>query len=233
MKCEKKEETKKKCVKGVAKCMSRKKTTTDKMQICQSTKKDEDKKFYESTKKEEFCATIEKEIKKDKKSIEQLIKEQRDREYKEIDECKKGKKEKKGDKIKIISLKKLMGLDRMINSYKKQEKQDIEKFVSTRNESIISMDAVFKWFNIQSRIINGTIPIIAKDVGLFNAMFDRSFSTAKLDYQDDFAIGRTMNDDKIVQNYSANDDDFIHGDEIPNYAEIEYEDEEDDVHEDH
>lgn len=94
--------------------------------------------------------------------MEQLMKEQIDREYKEIDECKKGfKKEKKGDKIKMVSSEKPTGLDRIINSCKKQEK-DIEKFVSTRNESIISTDAVFKWFNIQSRIINGTIPIIAK-----------------------------------------------------------------------
>ena len=45
MKDEKKEEIKKKCVKGPAKCMSRKKTI-DKTQICQSTKKDN--KFYES-----------------------------------------------------------------------------------------------------------------------------------------------------------------------------------------
>ena len=61
----------------------------------------------------------------------------------------------------MISLEKPTGLDCMINSYKKQEKQDI-KFISTRNKSIISMDAVLKWFNIQSRIINDTIPIIAK-----------------------------------------------------------------------
>ena len=67
-----------------------------------------------------------------------------------------------------------------------------------------------------------------RDVGLFNIMFDRSFSTAKLDYQDDFAIGRTINDDKIDQNYSANGDDFVHGDELPNYVEIEYEDYEED-----
>ncbi|KYM85428.1 hypothetical protein ALC53_04671, partial [Atta colombica] len=167
----------------------------------------------------------------DKKSMEQLMKEQIDREYREIDECKKDfKKDEKGNKIKMISLEKPTGLDCMINSYKKQEKQDI-KFISTRNKSIISMDAVLKWFNIQSRIINDTIPIIAKHVGLFNVMFDRSFSTAKLDYQDDFAIGRTINDDK-VQNYSANGDDF-HGDELPNYIETEYEDEEDNVHEDH
>ncbi|KYQ53852.1 hypothetical protein ALC60_07211 [Trachymyrmex zeteki] len=253
MKCEikEKEEIEKKCMKGTAKCMSRKKTT-DKTQTCQSTKKDKDKKFCESTKKsrQEFCASRKKELTKDKKlkkepvkappspvkdekSMEQLMKEQIDREYKEIDECKKGfKKEKKGDKIKMVSSEKPTGLDRIINSCKKQEK-DIEKFVSTRNESIISTDAVFKWFNIQSRIINGTIPIIAKDVGLFNVMFDRSFSTVKLDYQDDFAIGRAMNDDKIVQNCSANGEDFIHGDELPNYIEIEYEDEEDDVHEDH
>lgn len=61
-------------------------------------------------------------------------------------------------------------------------------------------------------------------------IFDRLFSTAKLDYQDDFAIERTMNHDKIAQNYSANSDDFVHGDELPNYVEIEYEDEEDDVY---
>ena len=99
----------------------------------------------------------------DKNSMEQSMKEQIDREYREIDECKKDfKKDEKGNKIKMISLEKSTGLDFMINSYKKQEKQDIKKFISTRNKSIISMDAVLKWFNIQSRIINGTIPIIAK-----------------------------------------------------------------------
>lgn len=60
-------------------------------------------------------------------------------------------------------------------------------------------------------------------------MFDRSFSTSKLDYQDDFAIERTMNDSEMARNCSANSDDFIHGDELPNYVEVEYEDEEDDV----
>lgn len=69
-----------------------------------------------------------------------------------------------------------------------------------------------------------------RDVRLFNVMFDRSFSTAKLDYQDDFAIERTTSDGKMAQNYSANSDDFVHGDELPNYVEIEYEDEEDDVY---
>jgi len=59
-------------------------------------------------------------------------------------------------------------------------------------------------------------------------MFDRSFSTAKLDYQDDFAIKRTTNRDNMAQNCPANSDDFVHGDELPNYVEIEYEDEEDD-----
>lgn len=39
-----------------------------------------------------------------------------------------------------------------------------------------------------------------------------------------------MNNDKMAQNCSANSDDFIHGDELPNYVEIEYEDEEDDVY---
>lgn len=67
-----------------------------------------------------------------------------------------------------------------------------------------------------------------RNVSLFNVMFDRSFSTAELNYQDDFITERTKNDDKMPQNYSANSDDFTHGDELPN-VEIEYEDEEDDV----
>ncbi|XP_018351417.1 PREDICTED: uncharacterized protein LOC108753922 isoform X2 [Trachymyrmex septentrionalis] len=237
-------ETKKKCAKSTVKCMSRKKAT-DKTQNCQSMIKDIGK-FCESSKSphKEFCDDRKKELKSDEKlqkepakappsvkekSMKELMKEQIDREFKEINECKKNlTKDKKCDKVKMISSEKPTSLDRIINSYKKQEKQNIEKIISTRNESIISMDAVFKWFNIQSRIINGTIPIIAKDVGLFNIMFDRSFSTAKLDYQDDFAIGRTINDDKIDQNYSANGDDFVHGDELPNYVEIEYEDYEED-----
>jgi len=62
-------------------------------------------------------------------------------------------------------------------------------------------------------------------------MFDRSFSTVKLDYQD-FAIEQTTNRDNMAQKYGcpANSDDFVHGDELPNYVEIEYEDEEDDVY---
>jgi len=100
----------------------------------------------------------------DKKPVDQSMKEQIDREYKEIDECKKGfKKEKKHNKAKMVSTEhKQTGLDRIISSCKEQQKKDSEKFASTLNESIISTDAVFKWFNIQSRIINGKIPIIAK-----------------------------------------------------------------------
>ncbi|XP_011702457.1 PREDICTED: uncharacterized protein LOC105458668 isoform X2 [Wasmannia auropunctata] len=180
--------------------------------------------------KEETVKTPPSPKEKDKMPMDQSIKEQIDREYKEIDECKKGyKKEKKDDKVKIVSTKhKLTDLTRIISSYEEQQRMDGEKFASTHNKSIISTDAVFKWFNIQSRIINGKIPIIVKDVRLSNVMFDRSFSTAKLDYQDDFATERTMNDDKTAQNCSANSDDFTHGDELPNYVEIEYEDEEDD-----
>ncbi|XP_077268625.1 uncharacterized protein LOC143900790 [Temnothorax americanus] len=252
-KCETKEkdEIKKRCVKGPAKCISRKKTI-HKMQTCQSTQKDKHKKSCKSTKKsnrEEFCTSRKKEfmkneklktdsvkpctssIMKDKKPKEQSMKGQIGREYKEIDECKKGfKKEKGGNKAKMVSIEhKPSGLGRIISSCKEQKK-DREKFASTPNESITSTDTIFKWFIIQSRVINGKIPIVAKDVRLFNVMFDRSFSTAKLDYQDDFAIERIMSNGKMAQNYSANSDDFIHDDELPNYVEIEYEDEEDDVY---
>lgn len=58
------------------------------------------------------------------------------------------------------------GLDRIISSCKEQEKKICEKFASTPNESIILTDTVSKWFSIQSRIINGKIPIIAKLVFL-------------------------------------------------------------------
>jgi len=54
------------------------------------------------------------------------------------------------------------GLDRIISSRKEQQKKDSEKFANTLNESLISTDTMFKWFNIRSRIINGKIPIIAK-----------------------------------------------------------------------
>jgi len=100
----------------------------------------------------------------DKKPEEQSIKEQINREYKEIDECKKGfKKEKKDNKAKMVSTEhKPKGLDHIISSNKQQQKKGSEKFASMPNESIISTDTVFKWLNIQSRIINGKIPIIAK-----------------------------------------------------------------------
>lgn len=94
------------------------------------------------------------------------VKEKIDREYKEIDECKGIKtKEKKNSKAKMVSTEhKPSGLDRIISSCK--EKKICEKFASTPNESIILTDTVSKWFSIQSRIINGKIPIVAKLVFL-------------------------------------------------------------------
>lgn len=65
-----------------------------------------------------------------------------------------------------------------------------------------------------------------RDIKLLNMMFDRSFSTTKVSYQNDFAIKRTTSHSKTVQNCSANNSDFIHGDELPNYVEIENEDDE-------
>lgn len=99
----------------------------------------------------------------DKKPEEQSIKEQINREYKEIAECKKGfQKEKKDNKTKMVSTEhKPKGLDHIISSNKEQKK-DNEKFASMPNKSIISTDTVFKWLNNQSRIINGKIPIIVK-----------------------------------------------------------------------
>lgn len=97
------------------------------------------------------------------------VKEKIDREYKEIDECKGIKtKEKKSDKAKMVSTEhKPSGLDRIISSCKEQEKKICEeKFASTPNESIILTDTVSKWFSIQSRIINGKIPIVVKLVFL-------------------------------------------------------------------
>ncbi|KAL6258048.1 hypothetical protein P5V15_009966 [Pogonomyrmex californicus] len=64
-----------------------------------------------------------------------------------------------------------------------------------------------------------------RNVELFNLTFDRSFSTANLNYKDDFAIERTKGHDKTAQNCFANSDDFIQGDELPNYIEIENENE--------
>ncbi|XP_011868934.1 PREDICTED: axoneme-associated protein mst101(2)-like [Vollenhovia emeryi] len=230
-KCATKEKDKimKKCVKGPAKCISRKKAI-DKKKTCRSTQKDKRKESCESTKKynrEEFCTNRKKEFMKDEKPKEQSIKQQIDREYKEIDECKKGfKKESKDNKAKMVCTEhKLTDLNRTISSDKKQQRKDNEKLGCVLNELVISTDTIFKWLNGQSRIINSKVPIVAKDVRLFNITFDRLFSTAKLDYQDDFAIERTMSDGKILQNYSANSDD-----ELPSYVEIEHQDEEDEVY---
>lgn len=70
---EEKDEIKKKCVKGPAKCMSRKKT--DKIQICQSKQKDKDEKSCESTKKschQKYC-TRKKEFMEGKLDLIQLF----------------------------------------------------------------------------------------------------------------------------------------------------------------
>ncbi|CAL1684405.1 unnamed protein product [Lasius platythorax] len=260
-KCEttKKDETKRKCVKGPAKCLSRK-SIVDKAQTCQSTKaKDEDKKLREPTQKyynhAEYCANRKIEpITKDKKPIgkaakeqpsitvkdekptEESIKKQIEREYKEIDECKKKgkvieKKEKKPETTKKAPTEyKPTGLDRVISPCKQEGMKDSKKFASMPNESIFSnfMGIAYKMLNVRSNIINGEIPIIPKDIKLLNVMFDRSFSTTKVSYQDDFAIKRTTDHSKTIQNCSANNSDFIHGDESPNYIEIENDDEEED-----
>lgn len=57
-------------------------------------------------------------------------------------------------------------------------------------------------------------------------MFDRTFSVTKVSYQDDFTIKQTTGN-KTVQNCSANNSDFIHGDELPSYIEVEDDEEED------
>lgn len=98
------------------------------------------------------------------KKLTESMKELIEREYKEINECKKGvQKEKKDNKAKMISIEhKPTGLDRILSSYKEQQKKYSEKFARKPNNSIISTDAVFKWLNIQSRISNGKTPIVAK-----------------------------------------------------------------------
>lgn len=68
-----------------------------------------------------------------------------------------------------------------------------------------------------------------RDIKLLNGTFDRSFSVTKVSYQDDFTIKRTTGHNKTIQNCSANNSAFIHGDELPNYnIEIEDDEEEDD-----
>lgn len=117
----------------------------------------------------------------DNKSEAQLIKEQIEREYKEIEECKKGKKkEKNNGKAKMVSVEYRQPTDsnRIIGSYMKQQKKNGGKCASTPNESIISTDTIFKWFNIPFRLINGEIPIVAKLVlSLGFSAFNRVFKT--------------------------------------------------------
>lgn len=59
-------------------------------------------------------------------------------------------------------------------------------------------------------------------------MFDRSFSTTKVNYQDDFAIERTAGHSEMVRRCSANNSEFIHDDELPSYVEVENDEEEED-----
>lgn len=77
-KCEAKEKDKikEKCVKGPARCISRKKISNKKSQICQSIQKDEFKESCESTKKskrEEYCLGRKKELMKGKLYLIYLI----------------------------------------------------------------------------------------------------------------------------------------------------------------
>lgn len=96
--------------------------------------------------------------------MDKSIQEQIDREYKEIEECKKPK-EKKDEKIKKASTDyKPTGLDRVISPCKDQEKDSSKKFTSTSNEPIFSniMDTTYKMLSIRSSVINNKIPIIPK-----------------------------------------------------------------------
>ncbi|KAL0124547.1 hypothetical protein PUN28_006413 [Cardiocondyla obscurior] len=67
------------------------------------------------------------------------------------------------------------------------------------------------------------------DVRLFNMMFDRSFSTTKLDYQNDFVVTPIVSDSKTTRDYSVNSNDVIQSDELPDYVKVEHENEEDDL----
>lgn len=97
------------------------------------------------------------------------MKEQIDREYKEIDECKKNKvkeekKEKKDKTSKASTDYKPTGLDRVISPCKQQEAKDGKKLTSTPKESIFShsMSTAYKMLSTRSGIINSEIPIIPK-----------------------------------------------------------------------
>jgi len=97
------------------------------------------------------------------------MKEQIDREYKEIDECKKDKvkekKEKKDKTTKEASTDyKPTGLDRVISPCKQQETKDGKKLTSTPKEPIFShsMKTAYKMLSTRSGIINSEIPIIPK-----------------------------------------------------------------------
>ncbi|XP_067205978.1 cylicin-2-like isoform X2 [Linepithema humile] len=250
---DKKDEAKKKCVKDPPKCLT-KKSIADKKQTCLSTSNDKDMKLHEPTQKsrhEEYCSNRKKamrvnedkkpkevptkkhppSIAKDKQpKIEKSIREQIDREYREIDECKKSgtikKDDKKDDKVKKMSTEyRSSDSDRVIIPYEQQEK-DNEKFTIMPNQSIVwnSTGAIHK----SLRGIHDGVSIIARDVRLFDMMFDRSFSTTKVNYQDDFAIEQTAGHSKMVQRCSANNSEFIHGDELPSYIEVENDEEEDD-----
>lgn len=103
------------------------------------------------------------------------MKEQIDREYKEIKECKKiieevkkakeprEKKDKKSEPQKATETYKSKHLERIISPCRERALRDTKKF-STPNEPFFSnsMGTLYKMLSIQSSIINGGIPIISK-----------------------------------------------------------------------
>lgn len=96
------------------------------------------------------------------------MKEQIDREYKEIDECKKSRvKEKKEEKDKTTKETstdyKSTALDRVISPCK-QETKDGKKLTSTPKEPIFShcMTTAYKILTTRSSIITSEIPTIPK-----------------------------------------------------------------------
>ncbi|XP_020286993.1 uncharacterized protein LOC109856297 [Pseudomyrmex gracilis] len=143
------------------------------------------------------------------------MKEQIEREFREIKDCKKSlKKDRNDDKQKTI--------DRKFASVP-------NKLISYILTSVMNIPLIQSEINKRFQNIVWLYPHRIRDVSLFNAMFGRSFSTMKVDDQNDSAVKRAVDRDKIDQNYLENNNDLIQGDELPNYIEAEDVEEENDV----
>ncbi|XP_032676285.1 uncharacterized protein LOC116846491 isoform X2 [Odontomachus brunneus] len=219
------------CTKGPAKCVPRK-SVPDKSQICDSTSREkkpcELSQRSSTCSREQYCANRKGlDAKKDQsteqpeETREESVKERVEREFKEMNECKKhrDKKDKRCRRSAVESKTASETCDQSKKDNTRNFTGSIARLRSALNELSFSSPIS------RSGVVRDESAIIARNVGSLDVMFDRSFYTTKAYQQDDSAVKRSADHSGTLPS-SVNGGDFIHGDELPLFIEVENNEEE-------